>query len=153
MKLRHLPIVFLVVAFAIAVMGQVSADYLADYNATPYNESTEVAIGDVSFTIPEGFGEYDDKNATADLPDLGSDKNYAFYICEDGGKIHIVVVHDFLGMSLDDIKVDGANRTTINGKEGWSYDKNDLHYFSYVEDNNAVFVGVTNQSRIGSIIS
>lgn len=135
------------------MVGHITAEGFGGNNVTVFNESTQVDIGQCSFTLPKGFGAYDDKNATSDLPDLGSDTNYKFYISEDGGKIHIIVVHDFLGMSLDDIKVDGANKTKINGKEGWSYDKNGLYYFSYVEDNNAVFVGVTNKSRIGEIIN
>lgn len=113
------------------------------------NDSTKITFEGVDFLIPLGFNE---SKQSQDFNDLGSHGKTCFYINRYGGEIVITVASDWMGMSLDELYKDGALKTKINGHEGWNYTEGNLTYFGYVEDDNAIIVGVTNQTRLAEVI-
>lgn len=145
MKLKHLFFTLSVILLASLIMLQVTADENANY----YINSTNITFEGVEFTIPAGFGQH--KNHE-DFDDLGSDGKTCFYINEAKGEIQITVISDWMGMTLDELYKDGAKKSSVNGHKGWNYTEDDLHYFGYVEDDTAVLVGVTNESRLFEVI-
>ena len=113
------------------------------------NDSTLITFEGVDFLIPLGFNE---SRQSQDFNDLGSHGKTCFYINRYGGEIIITVASDWMGMSLDELYKDGALKAKINGHEGWNYTEGNLTYFSYVEDDNAIIIGVTNQTRLAEVI-
>lgn len=97
----------LVIIFLIAPVFGGNVDY--------FNETTKIAFEGMEFMIPTGFGESKD---VEDFDDLGSDGKTCFYINEAQGEIIITVISDWMGMSLEELYQDGAQKATINGHEG-----------------------------------
>ena len=114
-----------------------------------FNNTTNITFEGVNFTIPQGFGEL---KGAQDFDELGSEGKTCFYINEAGGEIQITVISDWMGMNLDELYKDGAQKTKINGHEGWNYTENGLHYFGYVHNDKGILVGVTNETRLYEII-
>ena len=75
----------------------------------------------------------------------------ARHINDAGGEIQITVISDWMGMSLDELYKDGAQKTKINGHEGWNYTYNNLTYFGYVENDIGILVGATNHPWVAGI--
>ena len=118
-------------------------------NVDYFNNTTKITFEGVDFMIPEGFGE--SKNAQ-NFDDLGSDGKTCFYINEAQGEIIITVISDWLGMSLDELHKDGAEKVIINGHEGWNYTEGNLTCFGYVHEDNGIIVAVTNKTRLAEVI-
>lgn len=121
----------------------------ASENITYSENSTNITFEGVKFTIPEGFGELKENE---NYDKLGSDGKTCFYINETKGEIQITVISDWMGMNLDELYKDGAVKSTINGHEGWNYTENNLHYFGYIQNDNGILIGVTNETRLFEII-
>ena len=134
-----------VIIFACLLIGMVSASDDINY----FNNTTNITFEGVDFTIPAGFGELKDSQ---DFNDLGSEGQTCFYINEAQGEIQITVISDWMGMSLDELKKDGATKTKLNGHEGWNYTENNLTYFAYVENDTGILVGATNQTRLLEVV-
>lgn len=113
------------------------------------NETQNITFEGVDFTIPEGFGESKDSE---DFDDLGSEGQTCFYINEAKGEIIITVISDWMGMSLEELEKEGANKVKINGHEGWNYTDDGLHYFGYVHNDKGILVGVTNETRLYEVV-
>ncbi|WP_458453128.1 hypothetical protein [Methanobrevibacter sp.] len=142
MKLiRVIAIMFISILFLSVVCATENVDY--------FENSTNITFQDVNFTIPSGFGESKDAQ---EFDDLGSEGQTCFYINEANGEIIITVISDWMGMNVDELYKDGAEKTTINGHEGWNYTEGDLHYFGYVHDDKGILIGVTNQTRLYEVI-
>lgn len=121
----------------------------ASENFEYHGNSTNITFEGVDFIIPEGFAQSkDDEN----FDGLGSDGKTCFYVNESDGEIQITVISDWMGMNLDELYKDGAEKSTVNGHEGWNYTENDLHYFGYVEDDTGILIGVTNETKLFEII-
>lgn len=118
-------------------------------NISYSNESSKINFEGIDFVIPMGFGQ---SKSIEDYGELGSHGKTSFYINEYGGEIVITVVSDWMGMSLDELKKDGAVKSSIKGYEGWNYSEGNLTYFSYLNDDKGIIVGVTNQTRFNEII-
>lgn len=136
-----LAVVVLVILFLIAPVSSGNIDY--------FNETTKIAFEGMEFMIPTGFGQSKD---VEDFNDLGSDGKTCFYINEAQGEIIITVISDWMGMSLDELYQDGAQKVTINGHEGWNYTNENLTCFGYVDNDTGVIVAVTNETRLQEVI-
>lgn len=134
-----------VLILAFLLMGAVSAAENVKYS----NETKNITFEGVNFTIPQGYGESKD---VEDFDDLGSEGQTCFYINEANGEIIITVVSDWMGISLDELKKDGAVKSKINGHTGWNYTADGLHYFSYVDGDKGIQVAVTNETRLSQVI-
>ena len=111
-------------------------------------ENTEViSFEDVDFNIPDNFTQGDVK----DYNKLGSEGKLPVFENESE-TIEIIVINDWMGMSLDDLYIDGALSKTVNQHKGWSYTKNNIDYFSYAEDNKGIIVGSSNHELLNEII-
>lgn len=113
------------------------------------NNTTNITFEGVNFTIPAGFGELKDSE---DFDDLGSDGKTCFYINEANGEIQITVISDWMGINLDELYKEGAEKATINGHKGWNYTENNLTYFGYVENDTGILVGATNETRLFEVV-
>lgn len=142
MSFKHLILVALILMVFIA---PACASEHINYS----NQSTNITFEGVEFVIPVGFGESKD---VQNFDDLGSQGKTTFYVNEYGGEIIITVASDWLGMSIDDLYKEGASKTRINGHEGWNYTEGNLTYFSYVDGDSGIIVGVTNQTRLSEVI-
>ena len=111
--------------------------------------STKITFEGVNFNIPDSFNQSGD---VSDYDKLGSEGVRCLYQNGESESIEIIVVHDWMGMSLDDLHVDGAVKGVINSHEGWKYSQNGLYYFSYVDDDSGIIVGSQNQTLISEII-
>lgn len=132
-----------ILAFLIAGIASAAED--VQYS----NETQNITFEGVDFAIPEGFGESKDSE---DFDDLGSEGQTCFYINEAKGEIIITVISDWMGMSLDELEKEGANKVIINGHEGWNYTDDGLHYFGYVHNDKGILVGVTNETRLYEVV-
>lgn len=132
-----------ILAFLIAGIASAAED--VQYS----NETQNITFEGVDFAIPEGFGESKDSE---DFDDLGSEGQTCFYINEAKGEIIITVISDWMGMSLDELEKEGANKVKINGHEGWNYTDDGLHYFGYVHNDKGILVGVTNETRLYEVV-
>ena len=108
-----------------------------------------ISFEGVNFHIMDDFK---DSGKIRDYDGLGSDGKTCLYTNNESEKIEITVISDWMGISLDDFKRDGASKKTINGHKGWSYKQNDLSYFGYVSGDEGILVGVTNSSYLYDII-
>lgn len=137
------------VILAVIIIFILAAPAFADENVSYSNETSKINFHGVDFMIPFGFGE---AKASEDFEDLGSSGKTCYYINEYGGEIIITVASDWMGMSLEELYKEGASKIIINGHEGWNYTKGNLTCFGYVQDNNAIIVEVTNQTRLHEVI-
>lgn len=134
-----------IMLMACMLVGMVGAHEDVKY----LNNTTNITFEGVNFTIPEGFGEFKDSE---DFNDLGSNGKTCFYINEANGEIQITVISDWMGISLDELYKDGAEKTTINGHKGWNYTENNLTYFGYVENDTGILVGASNETRLFEVV-
>lgn len=121
----------------------------AGENVTYSNQSKNITFEGIDFMIPQGFGESRDME---NFDELGSEGQTCFYVNEASGEIVITVISDWMGMSLDELYKEGANKTLINGHKGWNYTEDGLHYFAYVHDDKGILIGVTNETRLYEVI-
>jgi len=145
MRYNRLLVLCIISVLAVFLAGAVCA---AD-NVSYFNNTTKITFEDVDFLIPTGFGE---SKAPENYDGLGSEGQTCFYINEANGEIIITVISDWMGISLDELKEDGAVKTTLNGYKGWNYTDGNLHYFSYIHDDKGIIIGVTNQTRLAEVV-
>lgn len=140
MNFRHFMLIALTVFILISPVCGEEIDYL--------NQTTKITFEGVEFMIPLGFGEVE----TEDYTELGSQGKRVSYISEYGGEIIITVASDWMGMSLDELYKEGANKTTINNHKGWKYKEGNLTTFGYVDGDNAIILSVFNETRLSEVI-
>ena len=145
MNYKRLFVLCLVFISAVLIVGAVAASEDVEY----FNNTTKITFEGIDFLIPIGFGE---SKAPEDFDGLGSEGQTCFYINDAKGEIVITVIDDWMGISLDELKKDGAQKIKLNGHKGWNYTEDDLHYFSYIDDDKGVIVGVTNETRLSQVI-
>ena len=144
MKAKHVALMILAVMLFLMI-SQISAQ-----NITYFNNTTEITFEDVNFKIPEGFGV---SMAPEDYDELGSHGKTVVYANEAGEEISITVIYDWMGMSLDELYADGANKTAINGYEGWNYTDGNFTCFGYVSEDKGIIISSNNQTRIGEVMT
>ena len=103
----------------------------------------------VDFNIPDDFNK---SGVVRDFNDLGSEGKTCRYINGSNEIIEITVVSDWMGMSLDDLRQDKASSTSLRGHDGWSFKKNNLYCFSYIDGDKGIIVGVSDKALLNQII-
>lgn len=148
MKLKHFLIIGLAIAF-IAVGPLSAADddvnILSALDITPFNEDTNVTIDGINFNVPKGYGEQKDLAKDDDKYNLGSEEvtlsNHQ-YLNEKGDMLNLQVI--FIkdkNYTMDSLTPEnGAVKKTINGKEGFYYEQDDVATFMYAQDGKSVQV-------------
>lgn len=121
----------------------------ADENVVFSNDPTNITFESVNFSIPQGFGM---KGEVKDYDGMGSEGKTCVYINNDSCMIKLIVITDWMGISLDDFKNENATKDNINGHEGWKYHDKKFEYFGYVENNKGVLVATTNSSKFQEVI-
>ena len=116
---------------------------------TAVSAGEKIAFEGVNFHIPDNFTKSDD---IMDYTKLGSEGKTCVYSNDLNETIELTVVSDWMGMSLNDFKCNGAVKKTINGHEGWSYNQKSLYYFGYISDDKGILVGVSNQTYLNEIV-
>ena len=117
--------------------------------AVSAGESDKVSFEGIEFSIPDGFNESGD---VKDYNKLGSEGKTCFYAGNDSD-IEITVIHDWMGLSLDELKMKGSAKTTIKGHEGWKYKDDDLICFAFIEDDTGIIIGVSDYKLLSEIIT
>lgn len=141
MKFEH--VILLVLSISL-LMGYVSAE-----GNVYFNNTTNTTFEDVDFTIPAGFSQND---LPQDYDELGSHGKTTYFNSSNGEKIVITVIYDWMGMSLEEMYFEGANKTTINNHEGWKYIQDNLTCFGYVDGDHGIIVSTNNESRLSEVI-
>lgn len=92
------------------------------------------------------------KGEVKDYDGMGSEGKTCVYINNDSCMIKLIVITDWMGISLDDFKNENATKDNINGHEGWKYHDKKFEYFGYVENNKGVLVATTNSPKFQEVI-
>ena len=124
----------------------------------PFTNDTIVEINNISFNIPEGYGEYNDSsfdNETVVINHTNYLQSRHEYKNETLDTITIVVYYNVNQSTdpTDDIEV-GENETmkVINGYKGFLGNETGQVTFKYVKDNKVVVITAKDEATISKII-
>ena len=117
-----------------------------------------VTLAGVDFAIPKGFSEVENEsvyNEKIDNPNLDVNFSSKVYTNASGDAI-ILSVSALNGPADDnytrDLAGDGANKTTINGVEGYEYADPDFYGFSYAKNGRLVVISSTDKELFKDVI-
>ena len=113
------------------------------------SESDKISFEGLDFNIPDGFNQ---TNGIKDYNKLGSEGKTCVYSKNDT-IIEITVIHDWMGLSLDELKKKDSTKATIKGHEGWKYKDDSLICFAFIEDDKGVIIGVSDNKLLSEIIT
>lgn len=152
-------LVILTFFILIAGMSTACAFNINDFSNVLFGAPKEgVTLAGVDFNIPDGFSEVENEsvyNEQVNNPNL--DLNFS-------SKVYTNVSGDAIILSVSasntpaednyarDIAGDDANKTTINGIEGYEYTDPGFDGFSYVKDGKLVILSSTDKELFKDVI-
>ena len=149
MNFKYLLIIGLaIVIIAVSPLAAADDDDVSMLDAldiVAFTEDTNVTIDGINFNVPKGFGEQKDIRRDDDVYTLGNEEvtlsNYQ-YLNEDGDFLNLQVISmKDKNVSMDSLTPDdGAVKKTINGKEGFYTESDDMAIFMYAQDGKSVQV-------------
>lgn len=158
-KYFHILILALIGILCIApIIAQEDYVTLETLGIIPFTNDTIVEINNISFNIPEGYGEYNDSsfdNETVVINHTNYLQSRHEYKNETLDTITIVVYYNVNQSTdpTDDIEV-GENETmkVINGYKGFLGNETGQFTFKYVKDNKVVVITAKDEATISKII-
>ena len=127
-------------------------------NALFGDQKEYVTLAGVNFAIPDGFSEVENEsvyNEQVDNPVLDLNFSSKVYTNASGDAI-ILSVSALNGPADDnytrDLAGDGANKTTINGVEGYEFSDPAFDGFSYAKNGRLVVISSTDKELFKDVI-